>query len=708
MSGSLQGCQLEITNNLSGRDSEMDMHLCRSENLMGNIARSVAESDFAAPLPVADCPAGRRLVERLERPSSAGPVRHSGAVACVAGDNAVPLAQLLAVRTGRRLIEFPHSSHLHEWAATEPVTLVATSAQVSDDFLARISAVRMVGVLTARNLDTLSALVAKSVLGIRAPADHTVSVDTVFTAPGESNPTSLDEFLARVGDGVSMLGMTTHGRQCLMHLDDAVICGRALAPQQLIVETDTDFMGRTSCQWEEGCFRDHWSGDRLLPATEVRASLVFMDVCGTMKTGSSQFDSSTALALSLLEGDVLGVVCSPWTRDGLPRLSDVFCAAVRGGMSLGAAVALANEAVARSGRSVGFFALLGDAGMHPFPEMAASTRAAESGGAIEVPACGTRVHLSAGQFGRITLDGPVIAVRVADDELFVAPSPPRPGPVRAEFTFQETSVGPSISRLAETAQAYSDIWCLGVRLKQAPQAELRRHILECYEYSADNVPAASEFIPRLDAAWQVAAALDHEIVTQLITATAKTQLHLTERYFRHSRREGLGFTACPQCGLAAEINSWQHIVVRNMRRQVLSCHACSELIDQEMANAVEVRLTGPVHAQRGQTLPQLAEITSRCDYAVSGWLGYALLNEEKYGGSLSRIKSFAVTPGSVTHVDLAAKISVDFDLADRHYLRAFAVCAGRVSVYSRAVWISPGAPARQRAGSANGTGRARS
>ena len=574
--------------------------------------------------------------------------------------------------------------------------------QVSDDFLARLSTVRQAGVLTARDLGTLSALVAKSVLGVGAAGDRTVSVDTVFTTPGEQNPTSLGELLTQLDGGVGMLGMTTHGRECLMHLDDAVICGRALEPPpRLAVEPDAAFTGRTSCQWEEGCFRDHWTGDRLFPAAEIRASLVFMDSCGAMKTGWSQFDSSTTLVLSLLEGDVLGIVCSPWTRDGLPRLSDVFVAAVRGGMSLGAAVDLGNQAIARSGRSVGFFSLLGDAGMHPFPDMAGPTSTTQSEGTVEVGASGLRVRLPRAHFGRVTLDGPVIAVRVADDELFVVPSPPSQERVRAELSLLPAGTLPSIGRLAESAQAYSDIWCLGVRLKQAPQAELRRHILECYESSADSVPPAAEFIPRLDAAWKVAGDLDREIVTQLISATAKTRLHLTERYFRHSQRESLGLAACPECGLAAEVNSWQHIVVRGMRRQVVSCHACSELIDRDTASPVEVRLTGPVHARRGQPLPQQAEITSRSDQAVAGWLGYAMLNEERFGGSLNRVEPFSVAPGEVARVDLYGGISAEFDLADRHYLRAFAVCGGRVSVYSRAVWVSPGDQARPQAGPAD-------
>jgi hypothetical protein len=685
----------------------MDVRLCPSERLMEDVARSVSESDCDGPLPVADCPAGRRLAERRAQAASATHARHSGAVACVTGDDAVPLARLLAVRTGRPLIEFPRSSCLHERDSPDPVTLVATSAQVSDDFLARLSTVRRAGVLTARDLGTLSALVAKSILGIGAPGDRTVSVDTVFTAPGEDNPTSLNEFLAQMDGGVGMLGMTTHGRECLMHLDDAVICGRAQVPGPLTVEADAAFTGRTSCQWGEGCFRDHWTGARLFPAAEVRASLVFMDSCAAMKSGSSQFDSSTTLVLSLLEGDVLGVVCSPWTRDGLPRLSDVFCAAVRAGASLGTAVDLGNEAIARSGRSVGFFSLLGDAGLHPFPEMPVPVHTAQVSGPVEVGAGGTRVRLPPERLSQVTLDGPVIAVHVADDEVFVVPSPPRPDAVRAELGFLPTDTGPPVRQLAGTAQAYSDIWCLGVRLKQAPQAELRRHILECYESSADSVPSAADFTPRLEAAWKVAADLDHEIVSQLISATAKTRLHLTERYFRHSERKSLGPAACPECGLAAEINSWQHIIVRDMRRQVVSCHACSELIDRDTANPVEVRLTGPVHARRGQRLDQQAEITNRRDHAVSGWLGYALLNEERFGGSLNRVEPFSVAPASVTRVDLTAEISEAFDLADRHYLRAFAVSAGRVSVYSRAVWISPAELPHHQISPANDTKAAR-
>jgi len=669
----------------------MDVRLCAYENLLENAARCAGEPDQAAPLPVADCPAGRRLLERPRRAAGGRPVRHSGTVACVTGDDALPLARLLAARTGRPLIELDRSSRLHEWPGAEPVTLVATAVQVSDDFLARLSTVRQAGVLTARDLGTLSALVAKSVLGVGAPGDRTLSVDTVFTAPGEDNPTSLDEFLAQLDAGVGMLGMTTHGRECLMHLDDAVICGRALAPpQRLAVEPDAAFTGRTSCQWGEGCFRDHWTGDRLFPAAEIRASLVFMDSCGAMKTGWSQFDSSTTLVLSLLEGDVLGIVCSPWTRDGLPRLSDVFCAGARGGMSLGAAVDLGNQAIARSGRSVGFFSLLGDAGMHPFPDVTGPASVTKQAGPLQVPASGVRLRLPRAQLGRVTLDGPVIAVRVADEELFVVPSPPSQSPVHAELGVLQAGILPSISRLAETAQAYSDIWCLGVRLKQAPQAELRRHILECYEGSADSVPSAAEFVPRLDAAWKVAGDLDREIVAQLISATAKTRLHLTERYFRHSQRESHGLAACPECGLAAEVNSWQHIVVRDMRRQVISCHACSELVDRDTASPVEVRLTGPVHARRGQTLPQQGEISNRSDEAAAGWLGYALLNEERFGGSLTRVEPFSVAPGEVARIDLSAGISAEFDLADRHYLRAFAVCGGRVSVYSRAVWVSPG------------------
>jgi hypothetical protein len=687
----------------------MDVQLCRSENLLENVARSVRQTDAAGALPVADSPAGRRLVEQLAGAAGASPPRHTGAVACIGGDAAAPLAQLLAVRTGRRLIEFSSGSRLQEWASQEPVTLVATSAQVSNDFLARISTVRMTGVLTARDLDALSALVARSVVGLVTPLDRTLTVDTVRSAPGDRNPTSRDEFLANVGDGVSVLGVTAHGRECMLILDDVVICGRAPAPRPLTIEPGASFLGQTSCQWEEGCIRNHWSEDRLLPAAEVRAALVFIDSCAAMKTGTSQFDSSTAMALSWLDGDALAVVCSPWPRDGMLRLPDVFCAAVSGGVSLGEAVALVNEAVARSGRSLGFFSLLGDAGLHPFPQMAApATRDAGSGGTIVVPACGARIQLAAGQFGRITMDGPVIAVRVADDELLVAPSPPQREPVLAQLAVRDASVRSSIVRLAEAARAYGDIWCLGVRLKQAPLADLRRHLLECYDGSADRVPATEMVTSRVDAAWEVASALDREIADQLVWATARTHLPLIERYGRHSEREYLGMTACPQCGQAAEINSWQHIVSA-MRRQLVSCHACWELIDRDMANAAEVRLAGPVHGRRGEVLPQRAEVTCRGNQEASGWLGYVLANGERHGGdSLDRIAPFAVSPGSSTSVDLGAEISPDFGLADRLYLRAFAVCAGRVSVYSRAVWISPGADSHPHAVSADGTGGVRS
>ena len=102
-------------------------------------------------------------------------------------------------------------------------------------------------------------------------------------------------------------------------------------------------------------------------------------------------------------------------------------------------------------------------------------------------------------------------------------------------------------------------------------------------------------------------------------------------------------------------------------------------------------------------LRQRAEISGRGDRPVSGWLGFALLNEERYGGSMSRVQPFTVNPGSVTYADLDSEVSPAFDLADRHYLRAFAVCAGRVSVYSRAVWISPGTHPPEQLSSSNGT-----
>ncbi|RGD57500.1 hypothetical protein DR950_06535 [Kitasatospora xanthocidica] len=603
----------------------------------------------------------------------------NGLVVSVEGDPGVGPAVELARRTGRRHLGVPTAGAALEIEPAPTLTVVATAAAVDDRWLARASGIDGIGLLTARDGERLTALVSRTLSAPVRPSPRTVLLDA--TADGAAAVTR-DGFSAATRSAGTLV-LQAHGRECLVHLADGVLCGRSTGPVSVRPDGHRP-LGPTSCVQGEGCYRLHYRGEELLPAASVDADVVLIDSCLVQKVGTGQFTSDTTLALTLLEGSARAVVASPWIRGGFPAAGPLFAALLRDGAPLGRAVAEVNRAAAAGERTVGRFALLGDAALRPHPEAALPAVAAD--GPFTVGDAGALLDGDPPDAFAV-VHGDVDVVRLTGARTLVLPRYGAPLPATGRITRAREPQRERFDRLRTHAEAAATLWAYGLEGSGPEPSGYRAALADAYGGLADTTPTASA-AAALDQAEDLLTAVDGAAAERLTALTAQSRYHFVDTYSDTSRRVDERPATCPECDGRAALIRWSHAIAPLVERELLSCPVCGEVTDTDTRAAVTCRLEGPRHAVRGEPLRQRAVLHNATARPVHARLGFALLYEDLYGTDWSRTEEVLLDPGEERGIDVGGGVPADFDVADRHGLRLFTVAGGRISTYSRYLWVT--------------------
>ncbi|MFJ4097489.1 hypothetical protein ACIPYS_38505 [Kitasatospora sp. NPDC089913] len=597
----------------------------------------------------------------------------------VDGDPGTEPAVELARRTGRRHLSVPTGGAALEIEPAPTLTVVATAAAVDDRWLARASTIDGIGLLTARDGERLTALVSRTLAQPRRNPRRTVLLDA--TAGGAATVTRT-RFSAATRS-VGTLVLQAHGRECLIHLADGVLCGRSTGPVSVRPNGRTP-LGLTSCLQDEGCYRLHYRGEELLPAAAVDADIVVLDSCLVQKVGTTQFTSDTTLALTLLEGSARAVVSSPWIRGGFPAAGPLFAALLRDGAPLGRAVAETNRAAAAGERTVGRFALLGDAALRPYPD--ATLPILRADGPLRVDDAGALLDGDPPDAFAV-VHGDIDIVRLTGARTLVLPRYGAQLPATGHITPAPEPQRERFERLRAHAEATATLWAHGLEDSAPEPSRVRAALTDAYSGLADTVPTAAA-LSALDRAEDLLTAADHAVAQQLTALTAQSRYHFVDTYSDTSRRIDEQPATCPECDGPAALVRWSHTIAPRLERDLLSCAICGEVTDTDARATVTCRLQGPRHTVRGAQLRQQAVLRNTTTRPVRARIGFALLYEALYGTDWSRTEEIRLAPGEERGIEVGATVPADFDVADRHGLRLFTVADGRISTYSRYLWVA--------------------
>ncbi|BAJ29147.1 MULTISPECIES: TFIIB-type zinc ribbon-containing protein [Kitasatospora] len=600
-----------------------------------------------------------------------------GTVVSATGDRADAAAAALANRTGRPHLRLADLAEVFALDARGPLTVVASPEAVGDRWLARASQRDHIGLLTARGPRRLAALVERTVSAPTWLGERSVLIDATADRPAATR-----EEVRRAADGGGTLVLKAHGRECLVHLADGVICGRT-ADEPLVRPDGRRPLGLTSCVQGEGCYRLHYGDAELLPAASLGAGIVFIDSCLVQKVGDTQFTSDTTLAPTLLEGGAVAVVASPWLRGGHYAAGPQFAALLRDGLSLGAAVAAVNRGVADCERAYGRFVLLGDPGLVPYPGR--RLPAGRIGEPLDLAAGGVRIAPGADP-GRITVRGPADALRQPDGGILLV-ARGEPGEVRVEPASDRPAERFAV--LADRTAAAGRLWTCGFTGERFRPDAARTELAEVWAELADAL-GSERAVRGLDRGRDLLDGIDRAVAEQLTSLTAQGRYHFMDSYSDASRVLAQEPESCPECGSEGLRLHWRHALDPDAERTLLSCPVCGEVVDADRRAAVSCRLEGPRHTVRGEHLVQRAVLANRTSRPVVAHLGYALLHEDLYGTEWATTLTVPLAPAEERSVDVGGPVPPHFDVADRHGLRLFAVAEGRISTYSRYLWVAAG------------------
>ncbi|BEL07208.1 hypothetical protein Q0Z83_053990 [Actinoplanes sichuanensis] len=596
----------------------------------------------------------------------------SGVVVSLPGAFTAGLAADLARSTGREHLIVPDiEAALRINAST--TTFVATAATVNDHWLAAASGRDRFGLLTARDTDRLTALVSRTLRAHEQRRTASVHVEAM------ADSVSRAELRSSLAPAATLV-LRAHGRECLIHLSDGVICGRSEAPP--VVQPDgRRMLGLTSCVQGEGCYRLHYDPEQMMPAAAMGAGIVMLDSCMVQKVGSSQFTSDTTLALSILEGETYAVVASPWIRGGYRAAGPLFTALLRDGMSLGGAVAAVNDEIGANVRAIGRLVLLGDAALRPFPVARLGTADPRTSVSIADNAAWL-APLGAGQL--LEVDGQADVVRLLDGRTLALS---QGGPVQVKVAGPGESPLERFRCLTDRTQAVARLWAYGLAEPSCDPTEARAALSAAYQELAETLvsKAASACIERAEKSLCDA---DRAVAARLTALTASSRFHFVDSYSDDCERIEEQPARCPECYGQAVLIKWRHVLDSGIQRLMLSCPVCGEVTDEDSEATVTCRLVGPQHTARTADLVQQAVLTNRSHRTVVAHLGYALLYEELYGTEWAQTRQVTLAPGEIWTAEVGGHVPADFDVADRHGLRLFVAADGRISTYSRYLWVT--------------------
>ncbi|WP_188188812.1 hypothetical protein [Nonomuraea sp. SYSU D8015] len=218
----------------------------------------------------------------------------------------------------------------------------------------------LLGVVTARGLSALSALVYRSLVLPDFPA----APDRRLVHPSMPGSQHADvigysdkEFLT--DHRSRLLVLRSHGRECCVHLPDGVICGRSDVPG---TRPEPAPSGRRipACMLGAGCYRHDLEPEDRIPARTLAGDVIYVHACEPVVPGVSAMPHSVNVALGFLDGTTVAVVGAVGRQRSDPNAEKVLAAALDDGLRLGEAVRRLNEHGKRVGGEMSVAGLLGD------------------------------------------------------------------------------------------------------------------------------------------------------------------------------------------------------------------------------------------------------------------------------------------------------------------------------------------------------------
>ncbi|MBU3175927.1 hypothetical protein KPL47_06045 [Clostridium estertheticum] len=203
------------------------------------------------------------------------------------------------------------------------------------------------GILTARNIETFSFVIAKNDVYKRYVEEEKSMIidrtdfsieeiidDDEITILGYKNATvdNLKKYLNKAS--YNYLSIVGHGRDDIIWMTEGSLCAKSKYQKQ----NDSEFL--PSCAYVNECFRDNMT---VMPMWSIKVKHIFACSCFSLKTNEALFGLNYSLLYSALDGNVVSYLGSPNIVDGKSFLNYFYIALLKSGFTLGESSGVVNR-----------------------------------------------------------------------------------------------------------------------------------------------------------------------------------------------------------------------------------------------------------------------------------------------------------------------------------------------------------------------------
>jgi hypothetical protein len=571
---------------------------------------------------------------------------------------------------------------------------------------------RPLSFFAARTTEILSRLAVKHELYRRQPLGSSA---WLFTAETRDHPTDPEVTLLTHEQATAahvemlqdpdLLAVWGHSREDLLHLGPDAICG--LSAEVPVAGSPGPF---PACVHDGHCIKN----GELLRANRLPAKVLLLGGCNLMRLGGrGGFAPEFTIAFSAQEGACAVVVASRRTRFGLHQDQILMHQLMKGGMPLGEAVRVTNNALPFLGPESPDFLVLGEGDWRPFGpgDGRAHVEVSADGEGWLVDCSDVDAHYVEARIPKLEGEPHVQPLEGPFEEAFHAISPEPDGGARVilfgwgrlradRLRFRVTTEPPARAEgealtAALRNHVYDRLFASYLpRFENQRQelhslgAHIARHLTEAAYRPSEHARVSAKAAE----AAALLGRLDESLCRYLLDKVGRGAFvwmeQCTEVDGSFHVAEHLEPVPCPYCGSPVARKVLRHRFEPAAAREFALCQSCGNVWDVPLGG-INPLLEGPDHLARGGVHSQTVLVANPDDRPRRGWLGFRVYQAEKHGVVVEPAATeVTLEPGGTARVEFTVRLGRGMP-AHLEYERGFWVGELSVSVFQRNVWIEP-------------------
>ncbi|ADL52832.1 hypothetical protein [Clostridium cellulovorans] len=577
------------------------------------------------------------------------------------------------------------------------------------------------GIMTGRNFnETLNLVIKTDLYNLNKFNSYVIynSVDNLIHREigGEKliidSKCSLDTFEANNKEIIGVFNIVAHGRDCCIHLSDAVICGKSNKYKHK-VENESLLPG---CSTDGLCYRKKFNGPNVIDASKIKSPIIFSNSCSTLKISKALVEIEYSISLNALDGYSIAYVGSSLVKGTNTWVNYLFNYLIKVGKSLGEACNIVNSCIRAQEKDFPCFKIIGDPSYRLYDEefiddkVRINTYTDNNGMRIEVLNNESSfVNISIGDsliykkylVKQFVIDYigskskcPVFYNIYPDEvnkelSIFIYSSEKLPEEFEIVVNFEEDNLFLENKFITNIENLnYINIPTQPIKNLINDVNFVAKSLIKYKNNSLYNLQYRKKFMKKKQEFYNISSNIQNSIVERLSSITNNGWYSFTENNEEEFittdyRMQG----KCYICNEDTNIQRIRHLFNEHIIREITICPNCGHIFDND-SDELKICILGESKLQKGYKYEQELFIKNTTKKTIRGVLELAQVNSKAFGIKFENARvEFILKPNEIFSYNVNVDITNPIINQDIYWLRAYGIIDGKIYVSSKNIWV---------------------